>query len=140
MIETITNSLPELGFDKEDIHNERYGPPKKGKESSAGKKSEAGQDDVSAITIIMDGHRKTFDMARASDNIVDAAAASGYELPFSCKGGVCATCRAHVREGEVQMETNYGLEPWEVEQRFVLACQSQPISESVILDYDKTLY
>ncbi len=69
---------------------------------------------------------------------VDAAAANGYELPFSCKGGVCATCRTHVSEGEVKMETNYGLEPWEVEKGYVLACQSHPVSESVVLDYDKT--
>jgi ring-1,2-phenylacetyl-CoA epoxidase subunit PaaE len=51
---------------------------------------------------------------------------------------VCATCRTHVSEGEVKMETNYGLEPWEVEKGYVLACQSHPVSESVILDYDKT--
>ncbi len=50
----------------------------------------------------------------------------------------CATCGCHVREGEVTMTTNYGLEPWEVEKGFVLACQSRPVSEAVTLDYDKT--
>jgi ring-1,2-phenylacetyl-CoA epoxidase subunit PaaE len=67
----------------------------------------------------MDGHRKSFQMPRAGTNIVDAAAEHGLELPYSCKGGVCATCRTHVREGEVDMATNYGLEPWEVEKGFV---------------------
>jgi ring-1,2-phenylacetyl-CoA epoxidase subunit PaaE len=86
----------------------------------------------------MDGHKKSFDMPRTGVNIVDAAAEHGLELPYSCKGGVCATCRTHVREGEVEMATNYGLEPWEVEKGFVLACQSTPITDEIVLDYDKS--
>ena len=86
----------------------------------------------------MDGHKKSFEMARGGLNIVDAAAHEGVELPFSCKGGVCATCRTHVRTGAVEMATNYGLEPWEVEKGFVLACQSTPMTDEVLLDYDKT--
>jgi ring-1,2-phenylacetyl-CoA epoxidase subunit PaaE len=138
MIETISNTLTEIGFDNQKIHKERFGPPKKGKKPETSPATEAEMKNLSKITIIMDGHRKTFDMPKAGDNIVDAAAANGCELPFSCKGGVCATCRTHVREGEVKMETNYGLEPWEVEKGYVLACQSHPVSESVVLDYDKT--
>ena len=77
-------------------------------------------------------------MPKSGSNIVDAAAEQGVELPYSCKGGVCATCRTHVSVGEVEMSTNYGLEPWEVEKGFVLACQSVPNSDAVVLDYDKT--
>lgn len=138
MIETITNTLTELGFDGDKIHKERYGPPRKAEQSDIPKASAAEPKNLSRITIIMDGHRKSFDMPKSGDNIVDAAAANGFELPFSCKGGVCATCRTHVVEGEVKMETNFGLEPWEVEQGYVLACQSHPVSESVVLDYDRT--
>ncbi len=138
MIETITDALKELGFDSDNIHKERYGPPRKGRQAAEPEASTAGPKDLSTITIIMDGHRKSFDMPKAGDSIVDAAAEHGFELPFSCKGGVCATCRTHVREGEVQMETNYGLEPWEVEKGYVLACQSRPVTNSVVLDYDKT--
>ena len=86
----------------------------------------------------MDGHKQSLEMERDDANIDDAASDPGIELPYSCKGGVCATCRCHVASGEVNMETNYGLEPWEVEAGFVLACQSKPVSESVTLDYDKT--
>lgn len=93
---------------------------------------------MTTVTVIMDGHRKSFRMPRAGLNIVDAAAAEGIELPYSCKGGVCATCRTFLREGEVQMAQNYGLEPWEVEQGFVLACQSTPLCDEVVLDYDKS--
>jgi ring-1,2-phenylacetyl-CoA epoxidase subunit PaaE len=86
----------------------------------------------------MDGHRKSFDMTADAGNLVDAAAEQGIDLPYSCKGGVCATCRTHIRDGEVTMATNYGLEPWEVEKGFVLACQSVPVSDKVTIDYDKT--
>jgi len=133
MIETVTETLAELGMAKNHIHAERFGVPRK---AAAAPASEATADQA-VITVILDGHKKTFDMADADGNIVDAAAESGIDLPYSCKGGVCATCRCHVREGEVTMATNYGLEPWEVEAGFVLACQSRPVSRKVVLDYDK---
>ena len=63
---------------------------------------------------------------------------NGLELPYSCEGGVCSTCRTHVREGEVDMEVNFALEDWEVEQGFVLACQARPLTRKLVLDYDKT--
>jgi ring-1,2-phenylacetyl-CoA epoxidase subunit PaaE len=133
MIGTVTDTLVALGMSEEAIHSERYGIPRKGAKPE---KVQAAHH--AAVTVIMDGHRKQFEMQRDDDNIVDAAAEHGIELPYSCKGGVCATCRCHVREGEVTMATNYGLEPWEVEAGFALACQSRPVSESVLLDYDKT--
>ncbi len=58
------------------------------------------------------------------------------DLPFACKGGVCGTCRAAVREGEVDMRRNYALEPAEVAAGFVLTCQSFPVSNTVTVDYD----
>ena len=136
MIRTVTDTLVELGLDKERVHSERFGIPRKGaraREAAAAKAA-----DHAEVTIIMDGHKKAFEMHRDDDNIVDAAAGHGIELPYSCKGGVCATCRCHVRNGEVTMATNYGLEPWEVDAGFVLACQSRPVSDAVLLDYDKT--
>jgi ring-1,2-phenylacetyl-CoA epoxidase subunit PaaE len=134
MIGTVTDTLVELGMPADAVHSERYGIPRKGEKPAQVKEAA----DHAAITVIMDGHRKQFDMRRDDDNIVDAAAEHSIDLPYSCKGGVCATCRCHVREGEVTMATNYGLESWEVEAGFVLACQSRPVSESVLLDYDKT--
>lgn len=136
MIETVTTTLADLGMRKESIHSERFGVPRK-----SGQPAPAAVVDttnMANITVLMDGHQKSFDMPRAGVNIVDAAAEHGIELPYSCKGGVCATCRTHVRSGAVEMATNYGLEPWEVEDGFVLACQSTPVSDAVLLDYDKT--
>ncbi len=133
MIEDVTAALVELGMDEGSVHSERFGVPR---QSSAPDVADTASG-AATITVIMDGHKKSFDMADSDPNIVDAAAEHGIELPYSCKGGVCATCRCHVREGEVAMATNYGLEPWEVEKGYVLACQSRPLSAAVTLDYDK---
>ena len=136
MTEIVTDALLAEGLDAEALHAERFGVPRKSVKSATPViETEAGDVEV---TVIMDGHRKSFQMPRAGTNIVDAAAEHGLELPYSCKGGVCATCRTHVREGEVDMATNYGLEPWEVEKGFVLACQSRPVTNKIVLDYDKS--
>ena len=134
MIDTVTETLVEIGLDADSVHAERFGVPRKSGEAKAAAKAA----DHATVTVIMDGHEKSFDMQRGDENIVDAAASQGIELPYSCKGGVCATCRCHVRDGEVTMATNYGLELWEVDKGFVLACQSRPVSDSITLDYDKT--
>jgi len=136
MIDTVTVTLTDLGIPAENIHAERFGARRKGTGDKVTATVSSG--DKAQVTVVMDGHKKTFEMPRVGTNIVDAAAEAGVELPYSCKGGVCATCRTHVQKGEVDMATNYGLEPWEVEKGFVLACQSTPVSDAVLLDYDKT--
>jgi ring-1,2-phenylacetyl-CoA epoxidase subunit PaaE len=68
--------------------------------------------------------------------VLDAVAAAGMDAPYSCTGGVCATCRAKVMSGSVEMKVNYALEPWELDAGFVLTCQSQPTSDEVTVDYD----
>ncbi|MDX1403152.1 MAG: FAD-binding oxidoreductase [Woeseiaceae bacterium] len=134
MTDTVREALIELGMNADVIHLERYGPPRRKPERASLTAEELDCD----VTVIMDGHKKSFRMSSTGTNVVDAAAAQGIELPYSCKGGVCATCRTHVRQGEVRMDTNYGLEPWELEAGYVLACQSHPVSKRLTLDYDKT--
>ncbi len=136
MIATVTEALIGLGLAADAVHAERFGAPRGGPRAVS--KDTAVSKDVAAVTVIMDGYKKSFDMPREGSSIVDAAAENGVELPYSCKGGVCATCRTHLRDGEVQMVTNYGLEPWELEAGFVLACQSRPVSDKILLDYDKS--
>ena len=133
MIDDVSNALHELGMAEDRVHAERFGAPRK----TALAPEAAVVAGTATITVIMDGHKKAFDMREGEPNIVDAAAEHGIELPYSCKGGVCATCRCHLREGEVSMATNYGLEPWEVDAGFILACQSKPLTTSLTLDYDK---
>ncbi len=136
MIRAVTDTLMALGLPADHVHSERFGVPRDG--AAARPATVAKSVDKATVTVIMDGHKKTFEMRRDDDNIVDAAADNGIDLPYSCKGGVCATCRCHIREGQVTMAANFGLEPWEVQAGFVLACQSRPVSDSILLDYDKT--
>lgn len=137
MLDTVRETLVELGMDASAVHIERYGVPRRAAMPADSRQNGVAGKAARRITLIMDGHRQSFDMTSTDDNIVDAAAAHGIELPYSCKGGVCATCRTFLREGQVRMRTNFALEPWEIDKGFVLACQSEPLSDSVTLDYDQ---
>ena len=88
------------------------------------------------LDVVLDG--KTHQLAmNAGDKVLDVALDAGLDLPYSCRGGVCCTCRARVLEGTVEMEKNFTLEPWEVAKGFVLTCQSRPLSERVVVSYDE---
>ena len=88
------------------------------------------------VIAVIDGARHVF---RVPDGglVVDAALSAGVRVPYSCKGGMCCTCRAKLVEGEVAMLRNFSLESWEVDAGFVLTCQAQPRSDRVVLDYDQ---
>ncbi|MCC6599937.1 MAG: phenylacetate-CoA oxygenase/reductase subunit PaaK [Crocinitomicaceae bacterium] len=92
---------------------------------------------VCDVNIILDGQRVNFKMPMDGISILDAAQLQGMDVPFSCKGGMCCTCRAHLDEGQVEMEVNYALEPGELDAGFILTCQSRPVTEKVVVDYDK---
>lgn len=88
------------------------------------------------VTVIIDDD--TFHYTMNSDqNILDAGIESGLDLPFSCKGGVCCTCRAKVMEGEVRMDVNYALNDDEVDRGYVLTCQSHPTTKTVVVSFDE---
>jgi ring-1,2-phenylacetyl-CoA epoxidase subunit PaaE len=93
--------------------------------------------DVAEVTVIMDGRRRSFTMRMNGESVLDGAARAGLDLPFSCRAGVCSTCRTKVVQGEVVMDQNYALEDWELEQGYVLACQSKVKTPVLELDYDE---
>jgi ring-1,2-phenylacetyl-CoA epoxidase subunit PaaE len=88
------------------------------------------------LEVVVDGKTHQLDMA-TGDKVLDVALDAGLDLPYSCRGGVCCTCRARVLEGRVEMEKNFTLEPWEVEKGFVLTCQARPLSERLVVSYDE---
>jgi ring-1,2-phenylacetyl-CoA epoxidase subunit PaaE len=88
------------------------------------------------VTVILDGRRSTFPLGEHAKPVLDATLAVRSDAPFACKGGVCGTCRAKVLEGSVRMDTNWALEPAELNAGYVLTCQSHPTTPTVTLDYD----
>ena len=90
----------------------------------------------SMVTVRIDGDTTEFKLSYGDQNILDAAIEAGADAPFSCKGGVCCTCKAMLMEGEVEMDVVYGLEPDEIEDGYILTCQSHPRTETVLVDYD----
>jgi ring-1,2-phenylacetyl-CoA epoxidase subunit PaaE len=92
---------------------------------------------MAEVTVLMDGRRRSFTMRMNGESVLDGAARAGLDLPFSCRAGVCSTCRTKVVRGEVAMSQNYALEDWELEQGYVLACQSKVKTAVLELDYDE---
>ena len=87
------------------------------------------------VTLILDGRESTVVMS-SDERVLDAALRVRSELPYACRGGVCSTCRARLVEGEVRMAHNYALEPDEIAAGYVLTCQSSPLTDRLVVDYD----
>ena len=90
----------------------------------------------SSITVLQDGEQTRFDY-NSEGTLLDVAAQQGLDMPYACKGGVCATCKAKLLAGKVDMEVNYALEPDEIEKGFILTCQSYPATAAVTLSFDE---
>jgi ring-1,2-phenylacetyl-CoA epoxidase subunit PaaE len=91
---------------------------------------------LATISVVMDGRRRTFPMAQSDVSVLDAAERAGLELPFSCRSGICATCRARITDGAAVMAHNIALEPWETDAGFVLCCQARPTTATLEISYD----
>jgi len=85
---------------------------------------------------VLDGKSHEMQM-NADEHVLDVALACGLDLPYSCRGGVCCTCRAKIMQGSVVMDKNFTLEAWESAQGFVLSCQARPTSDMVVISYDE---
>ena len=138
MIFSVKGWLEQQGIEKKKIHFELFTTPgqKSGGTQGAGVQNKELEGKTSKITVKLDGITFDFKLSFNGDSILDAALKEGADLPYACKGGVCATCRAKLVEGKVDMDTNYALEPDELEQGYVLTCQSHPRTEKVVVDFD----
>jgi ring-1,2-phenylacetyl-CoA epoxidase subunit PaaE len=141
MIEATEKALIEVGVPARNIRTERFTSPtlealpaNERKQVVLGHAPES-KGEV-ALTILLDGKKHQMQMS-VTDKILDVALAAGLDLPYSCKGGVCCTCRAKVMQGSVAMEKNFTLEKWEAEQGFVLSCQAKPTSKEVVMSFDE---
>ncbi len=134
MIEGLEKALSDLGMPRDRIHVERFTPGVGGRPPPVTVAPDAKPKAIA--TIISEGARFDIPVAEG-EAIIDAAIRAGRSLPYSCKGGMCCTCRARLIEGRVEMTVNYSLEPWETDAGYVLTCQSHPVTERVLIDYDQ---
>jgi ring-1,2-phenylacetyl-CoA epoxidase subunit PaaE len=91
---------------------------------------------LTEVTVIMDGSHASFTMDKDKESLLDAGLRAGIDMRYACKGGVCSTCRCKVVEGTVDMDVNYALEDYEVARGFVLSCQSFPVTDRLVVDFD----
>jgi ring-1,2-phenylacetyl-CoA epoxidase subunit PaaE len=135
MMHGVSSALQEAGMPKESIRIELFAASIPATERKP-RKVEAGDRHQTEVTVILDGSAASFTMDKDKESVLDAGLRAGLEMRWSCKGGVCSTCRCKVLEGEVEMDVNYALEDYEVARGFVLSCQSFPLTDKVVLDFD----
>lgn len=138
MMVNVSEALESMGVAKAHIHVELFTTP-----VSTAPKPEAATSVPGAFTgkatvkVILDGREHVLQVPASGDAVLDAALEAGLDVPFACKGAVCCTCKARVVEGQVEMDMNYALTDSEVEDGYVLTCQTHPRSANVTIDYDQ---
>jgi ring-1,2-phenylacetyl-CoA epoxidase subunit PaaE len=130
--------MERAGVAADKVHFELFTAPDKAPDTAS---NEAVGNDLKEATenvwVVIDGSTHQLEVS-GGKSILDAGLDAGLDLPYSCCGGVCCSCRALITEGEVEMEVNYALEDGEVKKGYVLACQSRPVgTDRVVIDFDQ---
>ena len=144
MIDAAQRALLAAGVAQDRIHSERFIPVGKseplreplrreGKPPTRQPAQQSGP--LHRLEVVLDGKTHQL-MMGDQDKVLDVALEAGLDLPYSCRGGVCCTCRARVLQGQVEMEKNFTLEQREIDQGFVLTCQARPLSEDLLVSFD----
>ncbi|MBL4822207.1 MAG: phenylacetate-CoA oxygenase/reductase subunit PaaK [Colwellia sp.] len=141
MISEVSRGFRIEGLAEEQIHYELFASSSEDAqlvlEKAKNRVHEYGEKRTSKVTVIADGRSNNFELAAVGANILDAGMANGVELPYSCKAGVCSTCKAKLIKGKVDMDINHGLEQHEIDAGYILTCQSHPISAEVVVSFDE---
>ena len=140
MISEVSRGLRAEGIEEGKIHYELFAASAEAAAARVARHHEralklAGM--VAQVTVNADGRQTRFELSADGQNILDGALDNGVDLPFACKGGVCATCKAKLLEGEVDMDINHALEADELAAGYILTCQAHPVSDRVVVDYDQ---
>ncbi|MFY7864741.1 1,2-phenylacetyl-CoA epoxidase subunit PaaE [Roseateles sp.] len=137
MNEAAEATLRASGVDESRIHVERFGTPEMQAGQPAPHQSLAGDADSARVTVIRDGISREIEFSKSDASLLDAAARAGMDVPFSCKSGVCSTCRCKLLEGEVRMDKNFALDKHEVAAGFILSCQAHALTPRVVISFDE---
>jgi ring-1,2-phenylacetyl-CoA epoxidase subunit PaaE len=139
MIKETREALFALGMPREAVHHEFFaaggGAYREKQIAETPTPPSSGASADTDVVAVLDGVRHRFTLAPGV-HVLDAAIAAGVRVPYSCKGGMCCTCRAKVVEGRATMTVNYSLEPWEIEKGFILTCQARAETPRLVVDYD----
>jgi ring-1,2-phenylacetyl-CoA epoxidase subunit PaaE len=130
-------ALLEAGVPEERIHIERFGTVEMQTGKPAPHEVKAGDADAATVVVIRDGISREIEFSKTDPSILDAAARAGMDVPFSCKSGVCSTCRCKLLEGEVRMDKNFALDKHEVAAGFILSCQAHALTPRVVISFDE---
>ena len=139
MVSEVTRGLRAEGVAPERIHCELFSASAEDAAERIRRHDERARrfgGDMAKVSVRLNAKRYFFDLEYNGENLLDRASAQGLDVPYACKDGVCATCKARVLEGRVEMDVNHALTEQEVADGYVLTCQSHPISPEVALDYD----
>jgi ring-1,2-phenylacetyl-CoA epoxidase subunit PaaE len=135
MNDAVQAALTDAGMATERIHIERFGVPPSEADAHL-HDARPGDAPEARITVIRDGVTREVDFTAGTESLLAAAAQAGLDVPFSCKSGVCATCRAKLIDGRVRMDRNFALDANDLAAGFILTCQSHPLTERVTVSYD----
>lgn len=136
LVASVRTAYLKAGADAETIHDELFTSNQIGQASTAPQVIEQGERPIGNGSAILHGRATMFDIYEG-DSLLDAAQRSRPDTPYSCRAGVCSTCRAHLDEGEVDMEVTHGLVPGEEQAGYILTCQAFPKTASVRVDFDR---
>ncbi len=140
MISEVSRGLTQFGIEDGKIHYELFATSAEDAKVIVQRhhaRAVKYQGKTSRIELIKAGREFQFDLPRDGENLLDAGAGQGADLPFSCKAGICATCKCKLIEGEVEMDIEHGLQPDEKSAGYILSCQAHPVSEKVRVDFDQ---
>ncbi len=139
MTEQCTEALLSLGANKERIKFELFTTADSPVTQQQTKRSRSKEKTIGTpVTLVIDGAERTIQVDGDNETVLAAGLKAGLDLPFSCAGGMCCTCRCKVASGDTEMDLNFSLADWEVEAGYTLACQTRPKSNDVVLDFDAT--
>lgn len=136
MMDAAEEALLARGVSREKIHLERFTADRPAEALQAQLQAMSKEAEGLQLLVTLDGRKRQVPFNAAAGNILDSARLAGMAAPFACKAGVCATCRARIVSGEVEMAARYGLTDDEVAAGYVLTCQSVPKGPGVEVDYD----
>jgi ring-1,2-phenylacetyl-CoA epoxidase subunit PaaE len=136
MNDEVEAALVAAGIEAGRIHVERFGIPPSPADATL-HAAQAGDATTARISVVRDGITREVGFGAADESILAAASRAGMDVPYSCKSGVCATCRARLIEGRVRMDRNFALEKADLDAGFILTCQAHPLTERVVVSFDE---